>query len=380
MLELSKYTLILLTVFLAVWGACHDYKTDGRMNKKGYTAIGCLVFLCLISLLVEFLSSRRNVRENEVASLQLKKENDQRGVLLLRLKKVEERIVSNISYLESLKKEISSNNREAKSIQNAIREATDVHIEQQKEIDLEIKRFSEKAELELKRLSVPLKELYLSSSLKFVSLEKLYPGYYEYLTSNLYSREVGYITSKNFTLNYFDYFELDQFPPGDIELAIYKYEKKQILDNETLSNLEPELLLSTVKTKVSNDFDGMYPNLEGMNSYLGDGSIINSRYLEPLAIKKSNGTITSILDLTTLAQQGDYAVLSFETTYPGTVELTSLILHIDKSYYSGISLDNCELIYKRSGGFRIVLEEGSEKKSSRYKYSCKLWKASELKY
>lgn len=370
MLELAKYILILLTAFLAVWGVFHEYKTDGRMNKKGYIAITCLVFLCALSAVAELLSNRNKVREDEVATAQLKKENEQREVLLIRLEEVEERIGSNISYLELLKKEISANHTEVKSTQNAIRKATDLQVEQQKAIDEEIKRLSEKAELKLDRLSAPLSELYLSSSLKFVGAEKSFPDYYEYLTPESYFSEGNYLLLERPVPQDFDYTKLHYFYPDYIEIAIYKYKEKEPLDIKILSNLEPELLLNTVEGKDSKVLEGMYSNLD-------DGSIIKTKYLVALTTKKSRGTITSQLDLTTLAQQGDYAIFSFITTYPETVELSELMLHTDKSQFAGVSLDDCELIYRRSG-VNIIRKDGPEINSFRHVYSCKLWEASRL--
>ncbi|EGQ7905638.1 MULTISPECIES: hypothetical protein [Vibrio] len=370
MLEIVKYFLTLLTAFLAVWGVLHDYRTDGRMNNKGRTAIAGLIFLCVISVIAEFLSNKNKAKENVIAAEQLNKENKQREVLLLRLKEVDKRIESNISYLESLKKEISANHLEVKSTQNSIRKATDAQIEQQKTIEEEIIRFSEKAELELGRLSAPLSELYISSSLKFVGAEKSFPDYYEYLTPEFYHSEGAYSLADKLVPKGFDYSKLHYFYPRYFELAIYKLQNNKVLDSKAYFNLKPDLLLSAVDSEDNRILDDMYSNLD-------DGSIIRTKDLVPLTTKKSSGKITSQLDFTTLAQQGDYAVFSFVTTYPEALELTRLMLHTDKSYYAGVSLDNCELIYRRSG-INIIQESGSEINNFRHVYSCKLWKANGL--
>lgn len=370
MLEIAKYILILLTAFLAVWGVSHDYKTDGRMNRKGGTAIAVLIFLCVISAVAECLSNKNKAKENAIAAEQLNKENDQREVLLLRLKEVNKGIESNISYLESLKSEISANHLEIKSTQNAIRKATDAQIEQQKTIDEEIRRFSDKAELELERLSVPLSELYISSSLKFVGAEKSFPDYYEYVAPEFYHSEGNYSPADRPVPQDFDYSKLHYFYLRDFELAIYKLQKNKALDSETYFNLKPDLLLSTVDTEDNRVLENMYSNLD-------DGSIIRTKYLVPLTTKKSRGKITSQLDLTTLAQQGDYAVFSFVTIYPETLELTRLMLHTDKSQYAGVSLDDCELISRRSG-INLSQKDGSEINDFHHVYSCKLWEANGL--
>lgn len=370
MLDVAKYILILLTAFLAVWGVFHEYKTNGRMNLKGYVAVACLVILCFLSALAELLSNRNKARENEVAAEQLKKENAQQEILLIRLEEVEKRIESNISYLEFLKKEISVNHTELKSTQNAIRKTTDLQVEQQRAIDKEIRKFSKKAELKLDRLSAPLSELYLSSTLKFVGAEKLFPEYYEYLKPDFYVSGVINFPSQMPVPRDFDYTKLHYFYPQSIEIAIYKYNKREHLNIKTLSDLEPELLLNTVEVKDSKVLENMYSNQD-------DGSILKTKYLVALTTKKSRGTITSQLDLTTLAQQGDYAIFSFISTYPETVELSTLMLHTDKSPFSGVSLDHCELIYRRSG-INIIRNDGPEINNFRHVYSCKLWEASRL--
>lgn len=370
MLEISKYILILFTASLAIWGVLHEYKTDGRMNRKGLAAITGLIFLCAMSAVTEFLSNKNKAKENAIAAEQLNKENEQREVLLARLKEVNIKIESNITYLESLKSEISANHLEIKSTQNAIRLATDAQVEQQKIIDERIISFSDKAELELKRLSVPLSELYISSSLKFVGAEKYFPDYYEYVAPEFYHSEGNYSPSDRPVPQDFDYSKLHYFYPRDFKLAIYKLQKNKALDSEIYFNLKPDLLLSTVDSEDSRVLENMYSNLD-------DGSIIRTKYLVPLTTEKSRGKITSQLDLTTLAQLGDYAVFSFFTTYPETLELTRLMLHTDKSHYAGVSLDDCELIYRRSG-FNIIQKDGTEINHFHHVYSCKLWEASGL--
>ncbi|MDF4804065.1 hypothetical protein P3592_24615 [Vibrio parahaemolyticus] len=370
MLEIIKYILILLTSLLAVLGVLYDYKTDGRINSKGYAAITGLMILLLLSGVVEFMSNKNKAKENKIAAEQLNKENKQREVLLTSLKEVDIRIESNISYLESLKNEISANHLEIKSTQTAIRKATDIQIKQQKTIDEKIRRFSDKAEIELERLSVPLSELYLTSALKFVGAEKFFPEYYEYLKPEFYHGEGNYALTERPVPQGFDYSKLHYFYPRDFELAIYRLQKNKVFDRKAYFNLKPDLLLTAVDAEDSRVLENMYSNLD-------DGSVIRTKYLVPLTTKITRGSVTSQLDLTKLAQRGDYAVFSFVTSYPEALDLTKLMVHTDRSHYAGVSFDDCELIHRHSG-LNIVKEDGSELNNFRHVYSCKLWEANGL--
>lgn len=164
--------------------------------------------------------------------------------------------------------------------------------------------------------------------------------------------------------------KLHYFYPHNFEFSIYRIQNNKILDSNTYLNHKPDLLLSTVDTEDNKILGNMYSNLD-------DGSIIRTKYLEPLKTIKSRGEITSQLDFTTLAKQGDYAVFSFVTTYPENIELTRLMLHTNNSLYAGVSLDDCKLIYRHSG-LKIIQKGGIEINNFRHVYSCKLWEASGL--
>ncbi|EMI7260908.1 hypothetical protein V6932_004708 [Vibrio alginolyticus] len=371
MLEVIKYSLILFTAVIAICGVKFDYKTKGKLNFWGKFVIGILVVLGIASAVSEYLSNRKQAQDTKVAAEQLERENLQRKQLINRLKVVEESIKTNITYLEGLKKQVSNNFDDLKLTQSSIQDVANLQLKQQEELDTNIHAFSKSADLQLRRLSRPIKELYLSSSLKFLNFEKNVNSYYQFLKPDLYHAEGNYITSKKEVPEGFDYQYLHYLHPTYLTLGLYKYQGRTELTNDILVNLKPELELKATMNEGGYIFDGLYSNLD-------DASVIKNFDMLPLKVNYSKGSITSQLDIVELASQGDYAVFSFTSTYPELVDLTGLELHTDNNQFSGVSLDNCTLIYRRSS-LNIVLSDVEKLQHFTHKYSCKLWEASNLR-
>lgn len=370
MLEAIKYGLIVITSALAVWGTLYDFKTNGKINKQGNIAIFFLGVLFTSSMFVEVMTNSKAENASKLAAEQLKKENNQRELLIDNMNEVENRINSNIKYLENLKESLLSNNSAIKLAEKNLKQASNIQLLQQKELGKEINKFSNVAKLELSRLASPIKELYLSSSFKFVDSKRLFSEYYEFLKPEFYAGEGNYGYSKRVIPQDLDLSKVHHFVPDYMELGFYKNITQEPISISDIRESKPELLFVLDNSEREDPFGSIYSNLD-------DGSIIKNINLKPLLLKMSKGNITSILDLTDLAEKGDYVTIRFSSTYPENVNIDHLTIHTSKSKDMGVKLSECKLLDKYSG-LTYVLSESHEINHFSYKYACRLWTAKKL--
>jgi hypothetical protein len=373
MLEMIlKFVFLIITAILAGWGVFHDYKTANEINKHGYVAIGAVVILCLASIWIEVSTKTKAEKSAKLASEQQEIEDAQRNLLIKNIKEVDGRVNANIKYLEKLKKDLLTNYSAIKLSENNLKKVSNLQLSQQKELDKEIKEFSEIARLELKRLSSPVKELYFSSSFKFIDSKKTFNHYYNFLKPEFYYSEGNYSNSvdqekstpQNLNLSNAHYFY-----PDYLQLGFYK-NVNQPISIDKVREVNPDLLLIIEDAHNEKPFSDMYSNLD-------DASIIKKLTLRPLLVKTTNGDITSTLDITDLAKPGDYVTFSFTSTYPENVEVKQVTLHTKKSREIGINLTECRLL-ERQSSLKYIRSESVEINHFRYTYACKLWMSNKL--
>lgn len=359
-----------MTSLLAVWATCHDFKNGGKINREGIIAIFLLGAICVFTIVIEAMAQAKASEQSKLASEQLKKEDEQREILKTNLGIVESRVNSSIKYLNTLEKNILSNYSAIQLAEENLTSVSKLQLLQQKQLGKRIKKLSDVAKLELSRLSSPIKNIYLSSSFKFVKADKLFKEYYDFLKPVFYEGEGNYGYSKRIIPEGFDLSKLHYFLPDRMVIGFYKNIDESSISISKIRESQPELELTIDDSEERGPFDQTYSNLD-------DGSIIKSVSLLPLLVKKSNGNITSTLDFTDLVDKGDYITLSFTSTYPENVIINQLSIHTNKSQEMGVKLTDCKLL-ERESHITYILSESFEINNFRHIYACKLWAAKKL--
>lgn len=370
LIEFFKYMLIVATSALGIYGTFYDFKESGRINNKGLIAAGLLFVLCTISIVTEILSNRESHKKSEIAAKQLKEENNQREILISKSENIENRIKSSVQQLSALKQELSENYKAIKSSELNLKELSGLQLRKQKELNKDIDTFKSVTEVELRRLSSPLEEIYYSTEFKFKDPVSQFPEFYKLLVPEFYNDDGLYALTDKEIPTGFDFSTIYYFSPDRIKFNVYLGVNSDLLSFEHLKSREPELSFSSAPLKNELSFFEMY-------SDVAEKSIKRKVNQMPLTLESSTGKLTSSLDLTELVKSGDYITFSFSSIYDSDIEIDSLELHTKSSAYVGVKLNQCDLIQKH-GGVTIHKTDGGRIQHYYYLYACELWSHEKL--
>lgn len=369
-IESLKYFLIVVTSCLGIFGTFYDFKDSGRINNKGLFAVAALIILLVASIITEILSNKESHRKSEIAAKQLREENKQRDNLIVKSQNIEKNIVDSVNQLKILKQELSDNNKAIESAELNLKKLSEIQLDKQKELNNDIDKFKSATELELKRLSSPLDELYFSTNFKFTNPSESFPEYYKLLIPEFYNGDGLYVLSEKNIPADIDLSKMYYFSPDRIKFNVYSNMNKDSFSFERLRSKAPEMSFTSAPTKIKLSFFEMYSNVEEENII----RIINRM---PIELESSSGKFTSSLDITDLSKLGDYIVFSFSSIYDNDVKIEYLELHTKDSPYVGVRLNNCSLIEKQ-GGLTVHMSSSKKFTHYSYRYACELWSSEKL--
>jgi uncharacterized protein YoxC len=327
-------------------GTVYDFKHDGILTKKGIILISILLLFAITGVILELAIEKDTIKKTKASIEQLKRENDERTLLLKKSDVINNDINKSIETLNSLGGKLS--------------QLSQKQLAQQEKIENSIIILEDKTVRHLNRLSFPLVKMFFSFKLTHEEANKLYPDYYNRIKGILLA---GDLPKNNWT---YSSDKSDVKPKFDEQKAFRSITDTYqrccfyigVKDLNVLLDENKADLIYEAKSWLGEFGPDNYKSFHSDNRFL----VPSIGTLQDLEFNFSNGTVTqrisyastylqsysgevkSILDITQQPDSGNnFLTISYIANDGKSVFLSDVKMHFDESIQNEFQIKICNL-------------------------------------